>query len=312
MRGGSLARLFMLAGIWGSSYLWIKLALRGFSPIQLVLVRVALGAAVLLAICYVRSLRLPRGRGIWGHLVVAAFLANALPFTLFAVGELTVASAVAGILNSTMPIWAVVFALLVRAERRLTPLRAASVVVGFGGAVLVLAPWQLAGGLGSVWGALACLCAAASYAAAYLYMEFFLVNRGLPQLSLAAAQLCMATVLLLMVLPVAGLHPVQLRADALAGVAVLGAMGTGIAYILNYRLIGDEGAGFVSLVGYLIPVVAVILGAVFLGESLGWNALAGTVLVLAGVGLARRRKVSADTAHTTAAPDTDPARTRDS
>lgn len=89
-------RLALLALLWGSSFLWIKIALRGLSPLQITLVRLALGAAVLLMIVRARRLTLPRGRATWAHLTVAALLANAVPYWLFAVGEEHVASNLAG------------------------------------------------------------------------------------------------------------------------------------------------------------------------------------------------------------------------
>ena len=101
----SLARLALLALLWGSSFLWIKLALDGLSPVQLVLVRLALSAAVLLLVVRVRRLRLPRDRTTWLHLTVAALVANAIPYLLFAIGEQTVSSSLAGALNATTPLW---------------------------------------------------------------------------------------------------------------------------------------------------------------------------------------------------------------
>lgn len=287
MSRGSLARLALLAVVWGSSFLWIKLALRGLSPVQITLVRLVLGTIVLIAIGRARGLRLPRGTRVWAHLTVAAFLANAAPYLLFAVGERTVSSGLAGMLNSTVPLWTLAVGLLTRHETRLSPVRAAGLALGFAGTLLILTPWQ-SGVAGSVWGALACLGAALGYGIGYVYMARHLTGRGIPAVSLSAAQLVAATGLLVAVTPIAGLQPVHLRADALIGVAILGVLGTGIAYALNYRLISDDGATAASTVTYLIPIVSVALGAAALGEPLSVHAVVGMAVVLAGLSLVQR------------------------
>jgi EamA-like transporter family len=152
----SLARLALLALLWGSSFLWIKLALDGLSPVQLVLVRLALGAAVLVLVVRVRRLRLPRDRTTWLRLTVAAQVANAIPYLLFAIGEQTVSSSLAGALNATTPLWTLGIGLAARTERQVTPVRVVGLLVGFAGALVILAPWN-APSPGAIEGALACL-----------------------------------------------------------------------------------------------------------------------------------------------------------
>jgi drug/metabolite transporter (DMT)-like permease len=174
----SLARLGLLALVWGSSFLWIKLALDGLFPVQLVLVRLTLGAVVLLLVMCVRRLRLPRDRTIWLRLTVAALVANAIPYLLFAIGEQTVSSSLAGALNATTPLWTLGIGLAARTERQLTTLRLVGLLVGFAGALVILAPWT-APSPGAIGGALACLGAAASYGLSYVYMGRQLAGRGL-------------------------------------------------------------------------------------------------------------------------------------
>jgi drug/metabolite transporter (DMT)-like permease len=164
-------------------------------------------------------------------------------------------------------------------------------VIGFLGALLILAPWNadLSGSLG---GAAACLAAALCYGVSFVYMGRYLTGRGIPPLVLSACQLTAATAILTLATPIAGLQPVHLSADVVASIVVLGAFGTGIAYVLNYRLITDDGPTAASAVTYLLPVVAVILGAAVLSEPLTWHLLAGTALVLAGIALVQRRRVA--------------------
>jgi len=283
-----VVRLAVLALLWGSSFLWIKLALRGFSPTQIVFVRLALGAAVLVPFVLVRRLRFPVGWRTWLHLVVAALFANAIPYLLFGVGEQTVGSNVAGILNATTPLWTVVFAIAARTERDLNSRRAVGIIVGLAGTLLIFSPWHSAGEIASR-GGLACLAAAASYGVSYVYMGRFLAGRGIPPLMLSASQLTAATALLAVVMPIGGLQRPHWRPEAVAGLLILGVLGTGAAYVLNYRLITDAGPTAASTVTYLLPVVAVLLGWIGLREPITVGMAGGMILVLGGVALAQRR-----------------------
>jgi drug/metabolite transporter (DMT)-like permease len=285
----SVARLAVLALLWGSSFLWIKIAVGGLSPVQLVLARLALGALVLLVVIRARGLRLPDSAATWRHLAVAAVIANVIPYLLFAVGEQTVDSGLAGALNATTPLWAFGVGLAVRAERGASRRRIIGLVTGFVGALVILAPWRT-GTTGSLYGSLACLAAAASYGVSYVYMGRYLTNRGLAPLVLSAAQLTAATGLVVLAMPVAGLQPVKLSGSVVAATLILGVLGTGVAYVLNYRLITDEGPTAASTVTYLLPIVAVVLGIVVRHEPATWHLLVGTVVVLTGIALAQSRE----------------------
>jgi drug/metabolite transporter (DMT)-like permease len=248
----NIARLAALALLWGSGFLWIKLALHGFSPVQIVFVRLALGVAVLAPLALAQGLRFPTGWRTWLHLSVAALFANAIPYVLFGIGERSVGSNVAGVLNATTPLWTVVLAFAARTERVLSPRRAVGIALGFAGTTLIFSPWRAAGDI-ATWHGLACLAAAASYGISYIYMGRFLTGRGIPPLVLSASQLAAATGLLAVAMPLAGRTQPSWRADALISLLVLGALGTGVAYVLNYRLIADEGPTTASTVTYLLP-----------------------------------------------------------
>ncbi|PXY38032.1 DMT family transporter [Prauserella flavalba] len=287
----TLLRMGALALMWGSSFLWIKLALAAFTPVQLVLARLVLGAAVLVVLCFAAKDRLPRSRRIWGYLAVAALFHNALPFLLFAIGEQTVDSGVTGVLNATTPLWALAVALVWRVERRLSAARTAGLGLGLAGTILIFAPWESSGLLS--WGAVVILAAAASYGFVMVYEGRFLADTGASPVALAAAQMITASGFLLLAVPVGGLSPIHLDGTAMIAVAVLGVFSTGIAFALNYRLIATEGGVATSTVGYLLPVVSVLLGTVFLDEELNARVIVGMVVVLAGVALTRvRRRVA--------------------
>ena len=288
VKQSALLRLALLALIWGSSFLWIKLADRGFSPVQVTFPRLALGAAVLLPVVLARREAVPRSAALWARITVAALFANAVPYLLFAVAERSVDSSTAGIINATTPLWTVVLAVAVRHQKSVTGWQGAGLLVGFGGALLIFSSWRSASSVASP-GGLECLAASVSYAISYIYMDKFLARRGMSPITLSACQLLAATALLALALPVSGAGiPRAADAASLAGLVILGVLGTGVAYVLNYQIITSEGATVAATVTYLLPVVAIVLGVLVLGETVTAGVLAGIALVLAGVALTRR------------------------
>jgi drug/metabolite transporter (DMT)-like permease len=260
------------------------------------LARLALGAAVLFAIMLGRREEVPCSLPLWAHITVAALFANAVPYLLFAVAEQTVDSSTAGIINATTPLWTVVLALAVRHQKTVTSWQAAGLIVGFAGAVLIFMPWHTAGGLVST-GALECLAASISYAISYIYMDRFLARRSIGAVVLSACQLAAAAVMLAVALAVSGVQTPHVTVENVTAIAVLGVVGTGFAYVLNYQIITSEGATIASTVTYLLPVVAIVLGVLVLSESITVITLAGIALVLAGVALTRRRMKPASAEH---------------
>ncbi|MET7894834.1 DMT family transporter [Streptomyces mirabilis] len=274
-----------LALLWGSGFLWIKVALdHGLSPAHLTVTRCALGTAVLLLLARGARQRLPHSRALWLHVTVAALFCNAIPFALFALGEQTVDSGIAGVMNATTPLWSLLLGAVLGTDRAFHPLRLTGLFLGFAGVLLIFAPWQHGGLAG--WGAGALLAAAASYAIAFTYMARHLTPRGAP-LAVSAAQLLMATAWTTLALPTSA--PTHPDSTALLAVTVLGVFSTGLTFYLNYRMIAEEGPTSAATVGYLLPVVSVTLGALVLNETLGPRTLAGMAVVLAGVAATRTR-----------------------
>jgi len=298
VKQSALFRLALLALIWGSSFLWIKLADRGFAPVQVTFARLALGAAALFPVVAARREALPRSAALWARIALAALFANAIPYLLFAVAEQSVDSSTAGIINATTPLWTVTLAVAVRHQKPVTARQCAGLAVGFGGTVLIFSPWHSASSVASA-GGLECLGASISYAVSYVYMDKFLARRGMSPITLSACQLLLAAALLAVALPVSGAGAPQVSAASLASLLILGVLGTGVAYVLNYQIITSEGATVAATVTYLLPVVAIVLGVLVLGEGLTITVLAGIALVLAGVALTRGRQQTAvrDQAH---------------
>ncbi|SIS01067.1 DMT family transporter [Micromonospora avicenniae] len=302
-----------LAAIWGSSFLFIKVGVEELHPLQLTLYRVVTGTLTLLVVLAVLRDRLPREPRVWAHLFVVAAFGVAVPFTLFGYGEQRVESMLAGIWNATTPLIVLPLAVLVFRTERLTTRRAVGLALGFTGVLVVLGVWEGVGG-SHFAGQLMCFGAAACYGVAIPYQKRFVAGSTHSGLSLSAAQLLLATVQLAIVTPlVAGAPPLPTRLSlpVVASVVALGALGTGLAFVINMRNIRVAGASTAATVTYLIPVFAVLIGAVALGERLNWHQPVGALIVLIGVAvsqglLSRRRPTPVSIAKPAAEPATHP------
>lgn len=283
MNRKNLALLILLAALWGPSFLFIKVAVEDIPPLTLVLGRVAIGAAFLLLVLRLQKKHLPRERRVWRHIAFVALVHNALPFLLFSWGEQYIDSALASILNGTTPLFTIALAHFLSPDDRLTAAKVTGVLVGFAGLVLLIAPSLAGGAQAGTWGLLAVTLASACYAVAIIYTRKHL--RGLPPPVAPASQLLVAT---LYVLPLSLLidRPWQLPPPspaALASLLALGLLGTGLAFVVYYRLLETAQPTYVSMVTYLIPVFGVILGVIVLDEQLTWHTYAGFALILLGV-----------------------------
>lgn len=289
MSKANLARLGALALAWGASFLFIELALEGLSPLQIVLGRLSAGAAVLWSILAFRRQPLPRGMRLWGHLLILGIVGNIVPFSLFGFAQERVTSGLAGVLNGSTPLFTLLVALAALPEERLSTARGLGLGLGFVGVVLVVGPWDANPLTSSIPGQLACLGASACYAAAFVYTRRFVSGSGYPPSALAAGQLGAAALTLWLAAPLVARGEVLLTTTVVASILALGAIGTGVAYLLYYRLIAEAGPTSTSMVTYLIPVVAVALGVIVLREPIGWNVFAGAAVVILGIAVAEGR-----------------------
>ncbi|MEV4758854.1 DMT family transporter [Micromonospora sp. NPDC049559] len=310
-----LPGFFALALIWGASFLFIKIGVRELHPFYVTLGRVAAGAITLLIALAVLRQRLPRDPRLWLHMIVVAGIGTVIPFTLFGYGEQRVSSMLAGIWNATTPLMVLPLSVLAFRTERMTGRKAAGFGLGFLGVLVVLGVWRGVGGV-ELTGQLMCLGAAFCYGLVIPYQKRFVAGRPESGLALSAAQLVVGTAQLAIVAPlVAGAPPAptRLSLDVIASVLALGALGTGIAFVINMRNIRIAGASTASMVTYLVPVFAVVFGALALDERLAWYQPVGAVIVLAGVAVsqglvpARRRPDRAAPEPDPAAPPTEPA-----
>jgi drug/metabolite transporter (DMT)-like permease len=281
-------RFAALSLIWGFSFLLIKVGTGAYAPFQVTLGRLVFGTAVLAAAMAMKRQRLPRGARTWAHLTVAAFLLNALPFSLFAYAELTIPSTLAGICNATSPLWGMALSLVALSEDRPTRLRVAGLGIGFLGVLTVLGAWQGFAGLDAAGTAMA-LLASLSYPIGWIYVRRTLAGAPDSHLSLTGAQLLLATAQLAIVTPLFTSAPTAFPLVPLLAVAALGALGTGVAVLLQYGLVAEVGPTTGQMVTYFIPVIATAAGVALLGEPLAWSTPVGAAIVLAGAALTQVR-----------------------
>lgn len=294
-RGGRsvYAQFAFLALVWGSSFLFIKVGLRGLSVAQVAAGRTWLGAVALVVIALLGRRRLPREPVVYAHMLVVGILLCVAPFTLFAYGETHISSGLASIFNATTPLLTMLVASIFLPQERPTATKLLGLAMGFGGVLLVMAPWRGVGG-GSLLGELACLGATTCYAFAFVYLRRFVVPRGLDPIAVALLQVGLAALVFAVLAPFVAAEPVSLSWPVVWSMLALGVAGTGVAFWLNVNVVVGIGATAASTVTYLTPVVGVVLGVVVLDESLSWNEPVGAVLVVAGIalgqGLFRRRR----------------------
>lgn len=278
-----------LALFWGSSFALIRVGLQALSPVQVVFWRLLLGLAALALISAATRTALPRTGRTWAHLAVLGLLLNAAPFTLFAIGQQTVSSMLAGIINAATPLATLFVVLVALPEEKPTRQRVAGLLLGFVGILVVLGVWRGFPG-GELGGIAACLLAVGCYGLAFPYSRRYLT--GLPEgpVALATGQVTCATALMLPLLLVTGVAPEDdVTGRVVAAMLALGVLSSGVAYVLNFRIVAAAGATTASSVTYLTPLVAALVGVSLLDEHLTWNQPAGALVVLAGVALAQGR-----------------------
>jgi len=275
------ALLALLALLWGASYPLIKVAVTEIPPMTLIAVRVALAASVLLAVVYVERASLPRDGRTWRMLFVQALLNSVGAWTILAWGQQYIDAGLAGVLNSTSPLFVFIITLFFSQHEPVTGWKLAGVLLGLGG-VLLLFGTDVLRGLGmNVLAQGAVLLGAALYAGAAIYGRQF---SHLPPSVTAAGTMMWAT-LTLVPLSLIVDTPWRLSpsAPAILAVAGLGIFSTAFALLLYFRLVRTIGSMGVASQSYLRASISVVLGLVFLGESMSYTVALGLLLTIAGV-----------------------------
>lgn len=276
---------FALACAWGSSYLFIKIGIESLTPLTLVAARVAIGAMVLAVVMRLTRQALPRERRVYGHMVVVALLGIVIPFTLITWGEQTIDSGLAAILTGTVPLFAIILAALVLHDEPITVNRLVGLVVGFAGLVVLTSPSFGSGPGGTLPGVLALIGSSVSYGAAGVYARRTVSD--VPPLTNAFLEVGFAALItLVLALALDDPFATRIEASTVLSVAWLGLIGSGLAFLAFFYLLGRWGATRTSLVAYVMPVVGVVLGVIVLRETVSLPVLIGMALIIAGVALA--------------------------
>jgi drug/metabolite transporter (DMT)-like permease len=293
MNRGDWLILGLLAVIWGGAFFFIGVAVRHVQPLTYVWLRLTIAAAGMWSFVLFKRERVDLPREVWGSIVLLAILNNALPFALFGWGQTHIASGLASILNATTPIWGVVVAHFLTNDERMSPRKIAGVLLGFGGVATMIGPALLSNIGTSGLAELACVTASLSYALAAVWARRFR-RQGISPLSVTTGQLTAGALIMLPVSMIAerpwthAFPPVT----AIAAISALALLCTAFGYVLYFRLIATSGATNALLVTLLVPPVAILLGGLFLGESLAPQDFAGLALIALGLAAIDGRLIS--------------------
>jgi len=288
MRKSWLPAYIALGVTWGCSFIFIELGLEFLTPFGVAFARCALGAITLLIIVKVRKIALPKDKSTWRKLWIVALMLNVVPGILFAFAQQYVTSVVAGIINATTPLMTMVFMLLLFREQKLKSEQIIGLLIGATGVMVVLGTWK---GIGDnqLIGVVALLLAVSCYGYSFPYTTRKILPLGLKPEAAATIQLCMAAITLLPLYLFDGIAEENYRLTPLLAVLALGVLGSGFAYIWNFSIIAAAGGSIASTVTYVTPVVAVIVGWIFLGEQITWHEPIGAVFVILGAAMTQGR-----------------------
>ena len=288
-RSKSWVPIYIALGIvWGCSFIFIKLGLEFLTPYGVAFGRCALGAITLLIALKIKGFTLPRDRSTWFHLWVVSLLLNVIPGILFAVAETEVTSILAGIINAVTPLMTMLAIMIAFRDEVLKRNQVIGLITGFIGVLIVLGAWQ---GLGSNpwWAVGALLLAVACYGISFPYSRKNVLPRKLQPETMAATQLVAASITLLPMFIWDGIAENTYPIGPVLAMLALGVFGSGFAYIWNFKIMSAAGSAIASSVTFVTPVVAVLVGIIFLGESITWNEPVGGLVVLFGAATAQGR-----------------------
>lgn len=285
----SWVTLYIALGIvWGCSFVFIKLGLEFLTPIGVAFGRVSLGALTLVFWAGYKGIALPKGRAVWFHLWIVSLLLNVVPGILFAVAQTELTSILAGIINAVTPLMTLLAIMLIFREEKPKSYQVIGLLTGFLGVLTVLGVWQ---GLGDnpAGAVIALLGAVACYGLSYPYSRKFVLPKKLKAESLAAGQLVMGAATLLPMYLIDGVAIAEYRPGPVLAMLTLGIFGSGFAYIWNFKIMAAAGSAIASTVTYVTPVVAVMVGIIFLGEGVTWFEPVGGAIVLLGAAIGQQR-----------------------
>ncbi len=268
----------LLGAIWSSSFMWIKIAVQEIGPITLVAIRVLFGLLFGIVVIYVQRIRWPQSLKEWTPLLVLGVTNIAIPFFLISWGEQSIDSAVASILNATVPLFTILIAHFLLQDDKMTAPKVLGLLMGFAGVVILMSK-DIGASLGSLLGQFAIVLASAFYAGGGVYARK--TTQDIPGIMRSAGPLLPATVVMWLAMFLVE-SPVKFPQLGITWIALLflGVLGSGFAFVLSYYLLHEIGPTRTSMVTYLFPLGGVILGVVFLNEDLSWQLVMGAVLIV--------------------------------
>ena len=273
---------------WGCSFIFIKMGLEFLTPVGVGFGRCALGSIALLAVVRAKNISLPKDPKTLFHLWIISLALNVVPGVLFAFAETKVTSILAGIINAVTPLMTLLAIMLISRDEKPTFAQVTGMLLGFVGVLIVLAVWK---GLGTnpLISVLALVFSVACYGFSYPYTKRFILPKKLKPEAMAATQVTLGAATLLPFYLMGGIANDQYRPGPVFAMLVLGILGSGFAYIWNFKILAAAGSAIASSVTFMTTIVAVIVGVLFLGEKISWNEPIGAVIVLLGVALAQGR-----------------------
>ena len=277
-----------LGVVWGCSFIFIKLGLEFLTPFGVAFGRCALGALTLLAWAKYKRISLPESKRVLFHLWVVSLLLNVIPGVFFALAQTEVTSVLAGIINAVTPLMTLIAIMVVTRNEKPKPYQVIGILIGFTGVLTVLGAWK---GLGDnpLWAILILLAAVTCYGFSFPYSRRFILPHNLAPESIAAGQVTLGALTLLPFFIYNGIDKYEYKPAPVLAMIALGVFGSGFAYIWNFKVMSLAGSAIASSVTYLTPVVAVIVGVVFLQESIYWYEPVGALIVLLGAAIGQNR-----------------------
>jgi drug/metabolite transporter (DMT)-like permease len=277
-----------LGCVWGCSFIFIKLGLEFLTPFGVAFGRCALGALTLVLFARIKGAPMISDKKLLLHLWIVAMLLNVIPGVLFALAQTEVTSVLAGIINAVTPLMTLIAILIVHREEKPKSFQFVGIIIGFTGVLIVLGAWR---GLGDnpLWAILVLLAAVSCYGISFPYTRKYVIPYKAKPESIVATQLTLAAATLLPFYLIDGIAKDEYLLVPVLGMIALGVFGSGFAYIWNFKVMELAGSAIASSVTYLTPVVAVIVGVIFLNEEVTWHEPVGAVVVLLGAAIAQER-----------------------
>jgi drug/metabolite transporter (DMT)-like permease len=277
-----------LGVVWGCSFIFIKLGLEFLTPFGVAFGRCALGSLTLLAWAKYKGITFPESKRVLFHLWVISLLLNVIPGVFFALAETEVTSILAGIINAVTPLMTLLAIMVVTRNEKPKLHQVVGILIGFVGVLTVLGAWK---GLGDnpLWAILILLAAVTCYGFSFPYSRRFVLPHNLAPESIAAGQVTLGAITLFPFYLFDGIAKDEYRPAPMLAMIALGVFGSGFAYIWNFKVMALAGSAIASSVTYLTPVVAVIVGVIFLQETIYWHEPVGALIVLMGAAIGQNR-----------------------